>query len=314
MYTRLARRFSLVLILVLVSLPIDALAQAWVGYGREGDFGLDYSFITSDSIAEEDDGDSTTPDSFDGYPIDNHNIVLNASYNPIDNLGVTVAVPFVIVRYTEDEALLPAHGEYDDGDYHSTFQDLRARVRYQLPFGAPTVAFTPHLGVQIPLADYEVFGFANVGRHLKGVLAGGSLGLLFFNRLYAHAFYELGLFERFKDDEISTYEEFNQHKSDLNTQVGYFILPGLEAHLALELHWSHGGVGYLNLPEDASDPLFLNHDPIIDEDWILGGGGLSWYVIEDKVRLSAEFRLNLAAYNAREVTSLTLGASYDFSL
>ena len=223
-----------------------AFAQAWVGERNTGWASLEYSFMTSSDLIEQE-GVRIKDE-----PIYTHQMALRLGYSPIDSLGLELAASYMASKFGGPGTQFPEHGDYDDGEYHGTFQDLAFRARYQLM--EELFAFSPHVGVSLPLTDYEVFGWANAGRHLKALLVGASAGRFFFRRLYVHAAYELAIPEKF--DAIEDFDWYSQLKSDASFAVGYFVLDSLELHGGLDVHLQHGGVDFFDShgPRLASVP------------------------------------------------------------
>jgi hypothetical protein len=279
----------------------QALAQAWVGERHSAFASLDYAFITSSDLIEED-GVRVEDEN-----IDTHMMMLRVGYAPLDRLGLELSAAYLAMKYGGDGELFPQHGEYDDGDYHGTFQDMALRARYQLL--EELFALSPHIGVSIPVSDYEVFGWANAGRHLKAVLIGASAGQFFFKRLFVHASYEFAIPEKF--DDMPGFDQYSQLMSDLGLAVGYFVIDRLELHGVVDFHWQHGGVDYFDLT-DRDSPLFLNHDPVLNEDFIQAGGGLSWNVM-DQLKLALDARMFVNGRNTLDRRTLTIGMSYDIN-
>lgn len=135
---------------------------------------------------------------------------------------------------------------------------------------------------------------------------GLSLGYVFWD-FFAHARYEYTLAERFKTDAPIT-ETINQDRSDFNFQMGYFIIDGLEAHVAFDFRAGHGGIDFV-------DFLFLTeaerqfHDLLIREGFFMLGGGAS-YSITETMSVSALFRIFLAGTNTRNGHVIGLGFGY----
>lgn len=303
-------------LLAFAALPAGrAFAQAWVGNKGDGSVSLDYSFSTSSSLAQTGD----VPDIPDTN-LSTHSVTARVEYDVIDRLGLSLSLPFIGSTYDGTEA---PHGSYDDGSFHGTLTDLIFRARYQLPIDA--VAITPHIGFQIPVASYETFGFATPGRHLKALLVGLSAGKLFFNKLFLHGTYELGIPESYSGDCPKNWADssmpvltpcdelgdYSQLRSDLALQVGYFVIDPLEIHVAMDGHWQHDGVDFSD-PNIMTDPLILyGHDPVLKDSFIDAGAGLNWFVTE-AWSVQAEFRTFVSGNNSPKALSFTLGADWSF--
>ena len=278
-----------------------AFAQAWVDEKNSAWTALEYSFTTSNDLIEQDGV------RVEDEPVDTHLMTLRLGYSPIDRLGLELAASYLTTKFGGEGAQFPSHGAYDDGDFHGTFQDLAFRARYQLM--EELFALSPHVGVTVPLTDYEVYGWANAGRHLKALLVGASAGKFFFRRLFVHAAYEFAVPEKF--DDIDGFDQYSQLRSDLALAVGYFVLDQLELHGGVEFHWQHGGVDFFDLT-DRDSPLFLNHDPVLNEDFVQAGGGLAWNAT-DELKIGLDARVFVNGRNTLERRTVTLGVTYDIN-
>lgn len=303
-------RIALVVIaLSLVGLSSrTAFAQAWVGTGGGLSVALDYSYGSSGQIIEEEVAGELI--AIDNAPIKNHTVALSAEYTPIDKLAIQATVPVVTSAFTgTDFSRLPPHGRYDDGNYHSTLQDLRLVARYMV-LDNP-LAISPHLGVSVPMVDYETVGFAAAGRGLKQLHMGASLGKFFTSgipNLYLHGTYEFSLVERFETGFALT-EEFGQNKSDIKALVGYFITDKLDVNIAADMRISHGGLRFIDF-DDSEPEVQVFHDSLLAEDFLLLGAGVSYQVTE-ALRLSAFFRWWAGGENTRDADVLGASVGWD---
>ncbi len=312
--SRLLCSASLLLVLLMLG-PRSAAAQAWVSYKQSLSAAVDYSYAPSDRIIDD---FSTRDEVLNRDPISNHSIVLSAEYVPIDNLGLSVSIPFVITHYDLDGGgdrqgfLARPHGRYDDGDYHGVLQDFKFQARYMVL--EEPLAISPHIGVSIPMTDYETQGFASAGRGLMQLHLGASLGKFFTSGvpgLYLHGSYEFRLVERYETG-FSQTEDFSQNRSDIKMQVGYYILDNLEAHLAGDLQLAHGGFQFRDWMTGSNEqlPTQFFHDALIAEEFFHLGGGLS-YGITESVSVNAFVRIWLWGQNTRDAHAFGAGASWD---
>lgn len=303
-------RFSVTVAWVLVVLGTvsssawnDAHAQAWVGGKGELDLSLDYNFayagkVLGDGDIEYLDAGSTT-----------QQITLGAEYVPVPRLAVGVALPFAFLKYSGDPKYMhPGGGRYDDGDTHATLTDLRAGARYQILEDAP-VALSPHLAVSIPLADYETVGNIVAGRHLMALHAGLGVGRVLGEATYVHLLYEFSLVEKY--DRTPETAKHSQNRSDLGLTIGHKLLDQrLDLHVDLNLRETHGGV---NFSEIEAIALSLNelafHDPILNEDILLVGGGIG-YQISNSFAVSLAGQLFVSGKNTQNASVLALGLSW----
>jgi hypothetical protein len=300
-WTRALVGFGLVVIAICISAPA-ARGQAFVGDAGGVSAGLDYNFARSA-------GPANAPDEVvDSAGTDAHTVTLEVEYTPIEDLALGIDIPMMAIKYTGVDVHTPP-GDWDDKETHTTLQDGRFGARYQL-FGEPFV-FTPHLGLTIPLMDYETNGFAAVGRHLKQLHGGASIARVLdpiLPNLYLHAMYEFTLSE--KADVAPTTSDINQNRSDMAFQMGYFFLDGdLELNVAANMRMTHGGVSFEREAfNDATPEQQLNHDVLLDEDFVYLGGGVG-YALTETLQLGIYARFFLRGYNTRlqDIFGLNLG-------
>jgi hypothetical protein len=299
--------------LLIASLNVQtAMAQeAWVGEANSLSASLDYSYSRSNAIVEDSDADLNEID-----PIFGHTASLAVEYTPIERLGLTATLPMVSTRVGDprvDQAPPRGpHGRYDDGKYHTTLQDFRLDARYMLVDGV--VAFSPHISVSIPVADYETVGFASAGRGLKMLIFGGAVGKFFTSgvpNLYLHGRYEFRWTEGYETSFPVT-ETYGQNKSFMEAVVGYYILDNLEANLAGSMQLAHGGFNFHDWEngnlEQAPEQYF--HDALLAEEFMHVGGGVSYSPVE-WLRVSAFVRFWMWGQNTRNLDIYGLGLSWE---
>ncbi|MBA3820541.1 MAG: hypothetical protein H0X17_16745 [Deltaproteobacteria bacterium] len=267
------------------------------------DLNLDYNLGKSDKVIG--DGDIEFPDA--GTTA--HQITLGAEYVPVSKLAVTLALPVAFLKYTGDPDLYPhsGGGRYDDGDTHTTLTDVRAGARYQVleePF-----ALAPHLGVSIPVADYETVGNTVAGRHLKALHVGIGAGRVIGDATYVHLMYEFSLVEKY--DRTPDTASHSQNRSDVAFTIGHKLLEQrLDIHLDANVRRTHGGVTFGELEAGmltASEAEF--HDAILDEDLFLAGGGVG-YQISNALSVQLSARVFLSGANTQNASVLALGAAW----
>ncbi len=288
-----------------IGLATSAHAQgAWVGERGSLNVDLAYQYVPSTTVV-------STPDvEVPDRPTKNHVITLGLEYTPIDKLAVEAALPLAMVKYTGMAAHNPP-GEWDDGEMHTTLTDLRLGARYQV-LDEPLFALSPHIGVSIPMADYATVGFATGGRHLKtlhlGATAARSLDPWVPN-LYASLSYEFSIAE--KSDITPLAEDIPQKRSDVAFEIGYLFLDGkLGINLGLNMRKQHGGLHFEDFGGGMVAPeLIANHDPLLDEDFLFVGGGVS-YAINDKIAVGLVMRQFVQGYNTRNQDLYGLNVSW----
>jgi len=302
----MTHRFARITILVTTFATLGAVsstahAQAWVGDKGTLDLSLGYNLgVSSKVLATDDvefpDGGSTV-----------HEIAVGAEYVPIPRLAVTVALPFALLKYTGDKVMYPhtGGGTYDDGDLHATLTDLRMGARYQVleePF-----ALSPHLGVSVPVADYETIGNTVAGRHLKALHLGLSIGRLIGDATYVHLTYEFSLVEKY--DRTPETAKHSQNRSDVSLSVGRRLLDNrLGLNLGANLRETHGGVNFVDFPALSPNEQ-LYHDAILDEGAILVGAGVD-YQLTSSLSVSLAGRYFATGSNTQAASVLAVGVGW----
>lgn len=289
------------LLLVLADTAGEAHAQAWVGPARSLDVSLDYNLGSSDKVIGE--GDVEFPNA----GTTSHQMSVGAEYAPIDKLAVSVSLPLLFIKYTGAPGTFdhPGGGRYDDGDYHGTLTDLRTTVRYQVLDGV--VALSPHLGLTVPVADYETIGNAVAGRHLVAGHLGLSVGKVFLDAAYVHFMYEFTLAQKY--DRTADTEQYSQNRSDFAATVGYQLLEGkLDLNLSGNVRLTHDGVTFNDFGMFTPDEM-LYHDAILKEEIFLVGAGVG-YRLTDVLTAGIAGRLFVSGNNTQNASVLGLSLSW----
>lgn len=310
-------RFSVIIVgwvlIALGSAGRDAYAQAWVGDKGALDLALDYNLGVSNKIvfdkaaAFDIDNDGVPDEAFLDAGTTTHQITLGAEYVPMRRLAVNVALPLAFFKYTGDKVSYPhtGGGTYDDGDTHATLTDLRVGARYQVL--EEPLALSPHLGVSIPVADYETVGNTVGGRHLKALHVGLGIGRVIGAATYVHLLYEFSLVEKY--DRTPDTAKHGQNRSDLTFTIGRKLLDQrLDLHLDAGLRATHGGVNLSEFDMFSSDEG-LYHDAILNEDIFLAGAGIG-YQINDALSVTLNGRLFVTGANAQNANVFALGVGW----
>lgn len=280
----------------------DAHAQAWVADKGGLDVSLDYNLAISDKVVH----DSTEADTPNAGTT-TQEITLGGEYVPMERLAVSLALPLALIKYTGDKVMFPhpGGGSYDDGSTHATLTDLRVGARYQLL--EDPVALSPHLGVSIPVADYETIGNSVAGRHLLALHLGIGVGSRVTEALYVHLLYEFSLVQKY--DRTPETEAAGQNRSDGAFTLGYKLLDQrLDVHLAASARVTHGGIKFSEFPTLSTNEL-MYHDAILAENIILAGGGLS-YQISDTLAANLGARIFITGTNTQNASVFAAGVSW----
>jgi hypothetical protein len=212
---------------------------------------------------------------------------------------LAAALPYVSTRFWGER---PHPAEIDNGDTHSSFTDLRLSVHYQA-LDAP-VSLAPYFGVVVPTNDYPTFGHAAPGRGLYeawfGFAAGKNLDA-WVPRTYAQLRYNYAWVERIAG--------VAHDRSNLDLELGFFVLPTWSIRLLGFWQETHGGV---DVPMSPSDPLYLYHDQLADESFFNAGLGTS-VALSSRTMFYASYQTGIHGRNGHKVDhGVLVGLSFGF--
>jgi hypothetical protein len=282
-----------------------ARAQAWLPAQGEGSVSLLFQDVLAKNHYF-----GTTPE--DLGRIRAETPVLDVTYGVTDKIAVSVSLPVVTSKYTGDaphpQPLYPGVNRLDDGRYHTTVQDFRFNVRYNI-LKKRGLALTPFVGSIVPSHHYEIFAHAAPGRDLNELSFGLSAAKVFESHVpgvFVQATYSYGIAQQVLD--------IPHNHSNLNLELGYFVTPKLRVIGLSSGQITHGGI------DDSFalglDPvLFPVHDQISRDDFLDLGGGIT-YALSEKVDVfgSMIHALGAAQRNAHQLDrGLTVGLSWSFS-
>ena len=141
-------------------------AQAWLPAKGEGSVSVLFSSMLMD--------EHMWPAGTGGNPnlgrMESNALLFDLTYGVSDRIAVSVSLPVVTSRYTGSNPHLGRLGEpspIDDGAWHTTGQDFRFNVRYNVWTGP--VVVTPFVGSVVPSHGYDHYGHASPGRNLPEV-------------------------------------------------------------------------------------------------------------------------------------------------
>ena len=234
-------RAALTLVVFLVT-SSTAFAQAWLPAKGEGNV----SVLFSNTLSTR----HYLPDvAYDRGHIDANTMLFDVTYGVSDRMAVTVGLPMVTSRYRGSFPHRPI--TLDDGNWHTSAQDFRLNVRYNV-FRGP-VHITPFIGSYLPANDYEYFAHAAPGRQLKEMATGVSAG-----RLFA----ELGLVlqGQYAFNFSQGALDYSRRFSTASVESAYFLTTRLRLMASASGRIGHTGIdlplnGALLTPDQ-----FLHHD------------------------------------------------------
>ena len=281
--------------LLLTAAAVPAGAQAWLPAKGEGTV----SVLVSNTLSK----DHFLPDRrYDFGHIDANTVLFDVTYGLTDRMAVTVGLPIVMSRYRGTFPHRPI--TLDDGNWHSTSQDFRFNVRYNVARGP--VVVTPFVGTELPSREYEYFAHAAPGRQLKELVSGVSVGRLFAGLgLVVQGRYGLNFSEGALDQ--------SRRYSLMSIEAAYFVTPSIRVlgmtggrlgHTGIDLYPDSGRV----LPTE----VFQRHDQLSRESALNVGGGLA-LTISDAVDLYASYTTTVTGRNTHAVNrGISLGMSWSF--
>jgi hypothetical protein len=275
-----------------VTLASSAYAQAWLP--PKGSFNVGVVFNDTFNKQHYLSNGDTTDAGHTRVFVDS----LTVSYAPTSRFLIAGTLPFVRTRYMGSK---PHPGSVvDDGRFHSTVTDLRLQLHYQWieePF-----AFSPYIGVVIPLHDYPTLGHASLGRNLNEQLVGFYtaksldqwLPRTYVQARYAYAFVE-------KRAGVS------HDRSNADIEIGFFPDPRWSVRALASWQHTHGGI---DVPLPASSPLFPYHDQLIRERYVQVGAGVAWS-LNDRFSTYLIYKKSVSGANGHTMNdSFTFGLGY----
>jgi hypothetical protein len=281
--------------LLLMATAIPAGAQAWLPAKGEGTV----SVLVSNTLSK----DHFLPDQrYDFGHIDANTVLFDVTYGLTDRMAVTVGIPIVTSRYRGAFPHRPI--TLDDGNWHSTSQDFRFNIRYNVVRGS--VVVTPFVGTELPTRGYEYFAHAAAGRNLRELVSGVSVGRLFADLgLVIQGRYGLNFSEGALDQ--------SRRYSLMSLEAAYFLTPSIRLLAMTGGRLGHTGI---NLYPDSGRVLptevFQRHDQLSRESALNVGGGLA-FSINDSIDAFASYTTTVTGRNTHAVNrGISLGMSWSF--
>jgi hypothetical protein len=252
----------------------------------------------------------------DAGPIYARSLLLDVTYGLTDKIAVSVGLPFVGTRYGGSSphplADLSGPNPIDDGSWHTTAQDFRFDVRYNVTRNLMNkgVVLTPYVGSITPSHDYPYFVHSGFGRDLREVQIGASVAKLFekgIPGLLIQGRYGYGFVEQVVD--------ISHNRSLGSLEAAYFATPNLRLMALSSGQVTHGGIDFAGPP---SIPLltrdqYLHHDQIERDNMLSVGGGAS-YAIGETLDIYGSWMRTVAQRNGHLLDrGISLGVSWSFT-
>jgi hypothetical protein len=226
---------------------------------------------------------------------------LSLDYAVTDRLFTSVAVPYVSSSYF---GKFPHQLPIDDGAAHGTFQDYRVDVQYDIPIRRMHV--TPVVGFIAPTHNYQFLGHSVVGRDLHEQSAGVNVERDV-NELLPGSYVQT----RYVFSFVEKVHGMSHNRSNIDVNLGYFILPALSLRGLWSLQKTYGGIDHVL--NEGKMPDFPYHDQIERTDYVAAGVGAS-YSISDAIDLFVAAERMLHGRNGNKLNlSPTIGVTWTFA-
>jgi hypothetical protein len=257
------------LALAMLGAATSALAQAWLPPRGEAALTLGWTRMWATEHLDYQ-GRSLSP----GDMIWN-NIGLDLSYGVTDRFAVRVNLPYVISKYDGAFPHPPVAGvkAQDDGEWHSTFQDVTTELRYRVPAGS--FAITPFAGLVVPTHGYPRYGHSAPGRQLVEGRFGVAAGRLL-DPLLPDAYLQVRFTYAVPEQPLG----ISHNSSSLGVDLGYLVGSSLTLRAIGAWQKTHGG---WDVPIDwpaRTSPDYLAHDQLNRTDYFRLGGAVAWSISE----------------------------------
>jgi hypothetical protein len=322
-----ASRFFAVTAAVAVSLvafPRAASAQAFLPPAGEGNVTISYQNLfarghwdlNGDRMAGESGRD----------PTQGHAIVMDVEFGLSERWAVNASLPYIWSRY---EGSAPHHvmgtgpvQEWDNGEYHGTFQDFRVGVRYNVT--RRPLAITPSVEVIIPSHHYASLAHAAVGKDLRAYVVGGAVGGFldaFLPRLFFHTQVS---YARVQDIAEIRPIEIRPNRSRVDGELGYFITPRLSVRFLESYQVTHHGVDLISFatpmtegvihdhPEIPFPPYRRFHDRLQRSNYLTLGGAVG-FALNDSLEVFVDAAKMVWGESVHPLRAITVGVNKHFS-
>jgi hypothetical protein len=281
--------------------PAFVWGQAWLPQRGDGYLSLNYvGMSTSDHLISS------------GQPQDRGPTVLGTAtvgfyYGITHRLAISADVAYVASKFSLTPGLAPnAHdveAHIDDGQYHGTYQDFHAAVKYNALRSA--VMVTPFFELTIPTHHYETFGHSAPGKYLRESRVGVNIGRLL-SPILPRAYFDL----RYAYSFVQDLEGMNLDRNNVDLEVGYFLKPSVAVRAIAAVQKTMGGVEAL-VPPDS--PFFPNHDRLERGHYFRMGGAAS-FSLPRQMDVYVFLVGTVSGKNVQAFTALGIGLSWNFKI
>ena len=248
-----------------------------------------------------------------------HAMTIEAEFGLTDRLAVSASLPYIRSKYGGSTPhLIGGSGppqEWDNGEYHGTFQDYHFGLRFNVmmrPFAV--TAFAERI---LPSHHYPNLAHAAVGKDLRALVVGGAVGGfldgvrpgLFFQAQYSYS----------RTEEVIG---IRPNRSRIAAEIGYFITPRLAVRFLEDYQVTHNGFDLIsfNMTEaeihDHPEVEFLPshrryHDQLQRSNFLNLGGGVG-FALSDSLEVFAVALNTVWGESVHPIRGLTVGANMHF--
>lgn len=299
--------------------PAAASAQAFLPPPGEGNVTISYQNLSARGHFDLN-GDRMIGDS--GHdPTQGHAIIMDVEYGVSSRLAVYGSLPYIESRYegTHPHLIGGVAGqvqEWDNGEYHGTFQDFHAGARYNItrhPF-----AMTPFVEVIVPSHHYPSLAHAAVGKDLRAYVVGGSIGG-FLDALLPRMFFQTTV----SYAAVQELVDIRPNRSRVEGELGYFITPRLSLRFLESYQVTHDGFDLLSFTP-MTDALFHGtdihippeyrryHDRLQRSNYFTLGGGVG-FALNDSFEVFVDAAKMVWGESVHPLRGITVGVNTHFT-
>jgi hypothetical protein len=254
-------------------------------------------------------------------PTQGHAIVMEGEFGLGERVALNASLPYIRSRY---EGTFPHRimggetpQEWDDGEYHGTFQDLRIGVRYNLtrrPF-----AITPLVELIIPSHHYPSLAHAAVGKDLRAYVVGGAVGG-FLDAVRPGLYFHTQVSYAWVQEAVG----IRPNRSRVDGELGYFVTPRLSVRFLESYQYTHHGIDLLSFTPMTAGVIHghpeipftnehrRNHDRLQRSNYLTLGGGVS-LALTDSLEVFVDAGTLVWGENVHPLRAITVGVNVPFS-
>ena len=248
-----------------------------------------------------------------------HAISIEAEFGLTDRLAVSASIPYITSKYGGSAPhLIGGSGppqEWDNGEYHGTFQDYHFGLRFNVmvrPFAV--TAFAERI---LPSHHYPNLAHAAVGKDLRALVVGGAVGG-FLDRVVPGLFFQ-GHYAYARTEDVIG---IRPNRSRVDLEVGYFITPRLAVRFLENYQVTHHGFDLISFnmteaiihghPEIEFLPTHRRyHDQLQRSNFLNLGGGVGFAVNESLEVFTAALN-TMWGESVHPIRAVTVGVNMHF--